>query len=74
MSKNIHLRVASKLYYADNCRNIQDMVNELSDITADSIDFTFAYSCELEDKQNFINEFIPLYCKALKKKFKNVDI
>ena len=74
MSKNIHLRVASKLYYADNCRDIKNMANELSDITADSIDFTFAYSCEIRDKQKFIDDFIPLYCKALKKKFKNVDI
>lgn len=50
------------------------MADELSDIVADSIDFTFAYSCEIEDKQKFIDKFIPLYCKALKKKFKNVNI
>lgn len=74
MSKNIHLRVASKLFYDDNHCNVQDMVDELSDITADSIDFTFAHDCEIEEKQKFINEFIPLFCKSLKKRFKNANI
>jgi hypothetical protein len=64
MSKNIYLRVAGKLFLSDYCRDIPNMLDELSDIACDCIDFAFPHGCEMKDKRAWEDAFLTeLICK-----------
>jgi len=68
MSKNIYLRVAGKLFLSDYCRNIPDMLDELSDIACDCIDFAFPHDCEMKDKKEWEDLFFKLLRERIDKR------
>lgn len=72
MSKNLYLRIASKLYAVDHYRDIPVMLEELFDIGDDCLGFIFAHDCELTEKEIWIKKFLILLIEkaqeGLKKK------
>jgi hypothetical protein len=71
MAKNIHLRIASKLFAINRYRDIPVMLEELFDIGNDCVGFLFAHDCELTEKQIWTKEFLILLREEIDKRLKN---
>ena len=70
MSKNLHLRIAAKLYAIDHYRDISVMLEELFDIGNDCTGFLFPHDCELADKDIWTKEFLILLREKIDKRLK----
>jgi hypothetical protein len=71
MAKNLYLRVANQLYFADHNRSAEDLCMGFIDALFDGFDFRYAYPVEYKDRELFIDKFLQIFNIEVNKRRRN---